>query len=56
MSETTKMKRLPVIRHIRYLYLRWRFTQWWIAVGQHLGAYPNERDLDYLEDVWNGRA
>lgn len=49
------MKRLPVIRHIRYLWLRARFTYWWATTGQHLGATPNEADLRFLDDVWEGK-
>lgn len=48
------MKRLPIIRHIRYYILAWRFWRWWDNVGCHLGVVPNEQDLVYLERVWKG--
>ena len=49
------MKRWPIIRHIRFFYLRWRFNVWWAAYGQYLGAAPNESDLEHLQKVWEGR-
>jgi hypothetical protein len=48
------MTRLWGIRHIRYWWLRHKFALWWATVGCHLGAVPNQADLDYLEGVWKG--
>jgi len=50
------VKRWPIIRHIRWLYLQARFLHWWNTVGRHFGAVMNESDLDYLEKVWRGDA
>jgi hypothetical protein len=50
------MKRWPLIRHIRWLWLSRKFWLWWQATGKSLGAVPNERDLRYLDDVREGRA
>lgn len=50
------MSRWPVIRHVRYAYLSWRFRGWWQNIGRHLGAVPNESDIKYLENVWKGKA
>jgi hypothetical protein len=50
------IERLPLIRHARYYWLSFQFWRWWGALGRHLGAVPNEQDLKYLRDVWNGKA
>lgn len=50
------MKRLPIIRHIRYFWHAFRFNVWWAKEGQYLGAVPNERDIEYLAKVWRGEA
>lgn len=50
------MKKLPIIRHLRYFYLRWRVRQHavqWAAIGIGLGI-PNKHDLDYLDAIWRG--
>lgn len=48
--------RLPGVRHVRYFYLRARFNAWWHSVGRHLGAVPNESDIEYLDRVWRGES
>ncbi len=50
------MKRWPIIRHVRWFYLNWRFVCWWNGLGRHLGAVPNDADLEYLDRVWEGEA
>ncbi len=47
------MRRWPIIRHVRYFYLRTRFIMWW---NQCQGMFfaPNPSDLEYLEKVWRG--
>jgi len=50
------MKRLPIIRHIRYFYLSWKlwvYIAWCQQVG--IGLHPHESDLQYLQDVWDGK-
>jgi hypothetical protein len=47
-------KRLPIIRHVRWLYAQWKFQHWWNKLGRHLGLGPNQSDLDYLEAIWRG--
>lgn len=50
------MKRWFLIRHIRWLWLSYRLERWWNQVGHLLGAVRNPADLQYLDDVWRGRA
>jgi hypothetical protein len=50
------MKRLPIIRHIRYWWLRYQVYRWawhWGQIGIGMG-YPNEADLRQLERIWRG--
>lgn len=52
------MKKLPIIRHVRWLYLSWRVHRWaasWASLGIGLGV-PNESDLRHLERIWKGEA
>lgn len=52
------MKRWPIIRHVRYWWLRYRVERWaytWYMGGVGLG-YPNPSDLKWLEDIWKGKA
>lgn len=44
------------IRHLRWLWLRWRWGVWWEQVGRHLGCWPNPADWEYLDAVWRGEA
>ena len=52
------MKRWPVIRHIRFFYLRFRVRQWaWTCGCMGLGSgRPNPADLKQLERIWKGEA
>lgn len=50
------MKRWWGIRHLRYFYLSWSFWHWWEETGYLLGAFPNPRDLEYLDAIWRGEA
>lgn len=50
------MKRWPIIRHLRWLYHYYGFYTWWHQVGQHLGAFPSPYDLQFLDDIWEGKA
>lgn len=50
------MKRWPVVRHIRFLYLRWRFESWWLRCGRYYWLAPNVNDEEYLDAVWRGEA
>jgi hypothetical protein len=45
------MKRWPLIRHARYLWLSFCLWRWW-----HTGACPVDADFKVLDDVWEGRA
>jgi hypothetical protein len=50
-----KMKRLPIIRHIRYFYLRYRVNQhydFWGSVGM-LPVHAH-RDYAVLDQIWRG--
>jgi len=44
------------VRHVRYYVLARRLDRWWRKFGHHQWLAPNELDLKYLDDVWNGRA
>lgn len=50
------MKRWPVIRHIRWLYLSWCVQRWTQRWAELVGCFPipNENDLRYLDAVWKG--
>ena len=50
------MKRWPLIRHVRWLVLAYAFAAWWAEIGQDLWLAPNASDLQFLDDVWKGRA
>jgi hypothetical protein len=50
------MNRLPIIRHIRWLFYRWRLNvhaQKWGQAGIGLGI-PNSSDEEYLLGIWRG--
>ena len=49
------MKRWPVIRHIRYYYLRYQVHKHY-AMWMSLGSLPVHADRDYaeLDKVWRG--
>jgi len=49
------MKRLPIIRHIRYYYLMFRVNQHY-AMWAELGMLPvnAQSDYDYLDAIWRG--
>jgi hypothetical protein len=48
--------RWPIIRHVRYFYLKARFIWWWETYCAGLFMCPQKSDLDYLEAVWRGEA
>lgn len=48
--------RLPLVRHIRYVWHAYRMTRhyrFWRALG-YVG--PRESDLALLQDIWDGKA
>ena len=50
------MKRFPIIRHVRFFYLRWRLERWvdyCRDVG--VGVFAQESDWTYLQEVWEGK-
>lgn len=49
-------KRLPFIRHIRWMFLSW-WLEWHVYRCQRLGYgwFAQEGDLQYLQDVWDGK-
>jgi hypothetical protein len=52
------MKRLPGIRHIRWLYHGIRMhihAQRWASMGIGLGV-PNDADLEELQRIWEGKV
>ena len=51
------MKRLPIIRHIRYFWHSFWLCRWLDYCRRHgLGFFAQQSDLDFLQDVWEGRA
>ena len=48
------MKRWPLVRHIRYYWLLYRYNRWWVQVGQWYWLSMNPSDEAYLADVWKG--
>ena len=64
----TKLKRLPLVRHVRYLYWRkkvwdaaasWESSRLKLGLQQRLFALkgaPTEGELLFLSHIWNGRA
>lgn len=52
------MKRLPIVRHIRWLWGSWRVHRWarhCADLGLGLGI-PNRSDLDVLDAIWRGET
>lgn len=52
------MKRLPLIRHVRFWWHSYRVHRWaymWGQAGIGLG-WPNQSDLRWLQDIWEGKA
>jgi hypothetical protein len=49
------MKRWPIIRHLRWLWLSWRVEQHY-AMWRQIGALPVYRDHDQrvLDQIWRG--
>lgn len=49
------IKRLPVIRHIRWLWLSWCLDRHLSNCSQMgIGFVPQDSDIAYLEAVWRG--
>jgi len=50
------MKRWPIVRHIRYFYLRYRVNQHYAMWGE-MGMLPVHADRDYevLDQIWSGK-
>ncbi|WP_305652399.1 hypothetical protein [Methylocystis sp.] len=49
-----RFKRLWGVRHVRAVYLAWKFEKWWDECGRYLGAVPNPSDAEYIGKVWRG--
>lgn len=49
------MKRLPVIRHVRWLILKWRVERHYEMMWKELGLLPVNAHLDYavLDRIWS---
>jgi hypothetical protein len=49
------MMRLPIIRHIRWLYYSWQIEKHY-AMWRELGSLPVNRHLDeeVLDQIWRG--
>lgn len=59
------MKKLPIIRHIRYFYLSYQLNKFLDYCEKHdmvilklrkIGFFPQQSDLDFLQRVWEGKA
>lgn len=56
MPESLNIKKLPIIRHVRYFWYSWRVrvhAMQWASIGVGLGI-PNKSDLEHLDDIWRG--
>jgi len=49
------MRRLPIIRHLRYFWHSYRLAKWTVF-WQRIGYAPNEADFRRLRDIWEGKA
>lgn len=51
------MKRLPIIRHVRYFWYSF-WLSCWVAYYQRvgLGFFAQPSDLKFIQDVWEGKA
>jgi hypothetical protein len=50
------MKKFWGVRHVRYWYCCFRYNRWWHRVGRHHWLIPAQEDLEYLRNVWEGKA
>jgi len=50
------MKRWPIIRHIRFFYLRYKVNQHYDMWREATGALPVhiQKDYDVLDAIWRG--
>jgi len=57
-TKEADMKRWPIIRHIRFFYLRYRVNQHYDMWREMTGALPFhiQRDYDHLDRIWRGEA
>lgn len=60
MSELDPWYRRPwrtwwLIRHVRYAHHAKLFNDWWQSCGQHCWLAPNEVDIRFLDDIWDGK-
>jgi len=58
MDKLFHFKRWPVVRHVRYYYLRYKVyeaARWWYMFGIGMGQ-PNPADLKHLEAIRKGEA
>lgn len=52
----SNIKRLYVIRHVRYYYHSVRLAFWFQTKGKYIGSCINQGDIDFLKDVWIGKS
>lgn len=50
------IKRWWGIRHVRYYIAAYQFNQWWNNFGRTFWLAPNDKDIQHLRDIWEGRA
>lgn len=51
------LKRLPIIRHVRYFWHAFWFSRFLRQCQRSgLGWFPQESDVQHLQDIWDGRA
>jgi hypothetical protein len=51
------MTKLWGIRHVRWVYLKWKLYCWvaqCASIG--IGFHANRSDLDYLDAIWKGEV
>jgi len=50
------VKRWPLVRHLRFWWLRWRFQAWWWQCRSLWWLAPHGTAEAYLGAVWRGEV
>ena len=54
-----EFKKFPVVRHLRWLYLRWWIWQhgrYWLKMSGKGTGKPSKRGYALLDSIWRGEA
>jgi hypothetical protein len=50
------MKRLPLIRHIRWFWMLWRINYFWMSCGPGRWFPPDVTEAELLDAIWRGEG